>query len=130
MYSATTNGIRIDVNPVYLEDESEPMESRYFWAYSIDIHNQRDVSVQLLSRHWVITDSTGSREEVRGSGVVGQQPVIEPGESFSYTSGCPLKTSSGIMAGTYHMADAGGEAFAVNIPAFSLDLPGQNRVIN
>ncbi|HMB47617.1 MAG TPA: Co2+/Mg2+ efflux protein ApaG [Afifellaceae bacterium] len=130
MYSAKTNGIRIDVEPVYLEDESEPVESRYFWAYSIDIRNERDRPVQLLSRHWVITDGKGIREEVRGDGVIGKQPVIEPGQQFSYTSGCPLTTPSGIMAGTFQMADSDGEAFSVSIPAFSLDLPNQSRVIN
>ena len=130
MYSAKTNGIRIDVEPIYLEDESEPVESRYFWAYSIDISNEREDSVQLLSRHWVITDGTGMREEVRGPGVIGKQPVIEPGEMFSYTSGCPLTTPSGIMAGTYQMTSPDGEPFSVDIPAFSLDLPNQSRVIN
>jgi ApaG protein len=130
MYSAKTNGIRIDVEPIYLEDESEPVEQRYFWAYSIDISNERDDPVQLLSRHWVITDGTGMREEVRGPGVIGKQPIIEPGQSFSYTSGCPLTTPSGIMAGTYQMTSTDGEPFSVNIPAFSLDLPNQSRVIN
>jgi ApaG protein len=130
MYSAKTNGIRIDVEPIYLEDESEPVDSRYFWAYSIDISNERDDPVQLLSRHWVITDGTGMREEVRGPGVIGKQPVIEPGQSFSYTSGCPLATPSGIMAGTYQMTGSDGEPFSVAIPAFSLDLPNQSRVIN
>ena len=130
MYSAKTNGIKIDVEPIYLEDKSDPVESRYFWAYSIDIRNEREDSVQLLSRHWVITDGTGMREEVRGPGVIGKQPVIEPGQSFSYTSGCPLTTPSGIMAGTYQMTNSDGESFSVNIPAFSLDLPNQSRVIN
>jgi ApaG protein len=86
--------------------------------------------VQLLSRHWVITDGTGMREEVRGPGVIGKQPIIEPGQRFSYTSGCPLTTPSGIMAGTYQMTNSDGEPFSVNIPAFSLDLPNQSRVIN
>ncbi len=130
MYSAKTNGVHVDVEPIYLEDESDPDDSQYFWAYSIDIRNDRDETVQLLSRHWVITDGTGMREDVRGLGVVGEQPMIEPGHSFSYTSGCPLTTPSGIMAGTYQMASADGQMFTVNIPAFSLDVPNQSRVIN
>lgn len=130
VYSAVTNGVRIEVEPIYLEDESEPVESRYFWAYSIDIVNERNEPVQLISRHWIITDETGMREEVHGAGVVGEQPVIAPGRSFSYTSGCPLKTPSGIMAGTYQMAGSGGEPFTVTIPAFSLDLPDRNRTVN
>jgi len=130
MYSAKTNGIKIDVQPVYLEDESAPDECRYFWAYSIDITNERDDTVQLLSRHWVITDGKGMREDVHGPGVVGEQPLIEPGRNFSYTSGCPLTTPSGIMAGSYQMAASDGQLFTVNIPAFSLDLPDQKKVIN
>ena len=130
MYSAKTNGIRVEVEPTYLEDESEPDRSQYFWAYSISIGNDRDGAVQLLSRHWIITDAKGRREHVNGSGVVGEQPVIEPGKSYSYTSGCPLDTSSGIMAGSYQMATSDGQIITVNIPAFSLDLPDQNRVIN
>ena len=130
MYSAKTNGIRVNVEPTYLEDESEPHKSRYFWAYSIDIDNERDGAVQLLSRHWVITDGKGRREDVKGAGVVGEQPVIEAGKSYSYTSGCPLATPSGIMAGSYQMATSDGQIITVNIPAFSLDLPDQHRIIN
>ena len=118
------------MEPTYLEDESEPDRSRYFWAYSINIGNDRDSAVQLLSRHWIITDGKGRREQVDGTGVVGEQPVIEPGNSYSYTSACPLDTPSGIMAGSYQMATSDGQIITVSIPAFSLDLPDQNRIIN
>ena len=130
MYSAKTNGVRVDVQPTYLKDESDPAKCRYFWAYSIDIGNERDSAVKLLSRHWVITDGNGRREQVDGAGVVGEQPVIEAGKRFSYTSGCPLTTSSGIMVGTYRMATSDGQIITVNIPAFSLDLPEKNRIVN
>jgi ApaG protein len=130
MYSAKTNGIRINVEPTYLADESEPAKCRYFWAYSIDIGNERDSAVQLLSRHWVITDGNGRREKVDGAGLVGEQPIIEPGKKYTYTSGCPLPTPSGIMAGSYRMATSDGQIITVSIPAFSLDLPDQNRIVN
>ena len=130
MYVAVTHDIEVTVEPEYLAERSEPDEDRYFWAYHVTVANHSDVTVQLQTRYWRITDSTGRTEEVRGAGVVGEQPILNPGDSFSYTSGCPLKTSSGIMMGEYQMQGADGRRFAVEIPAFSLDLPGQARSIN
>jgi ApaG protein len=130
MYETVTRGIRIRVTPQYLEDQSTPEESEFFWAYTVDIANERDETVQLRSRVWRITDGQGRTEEVRGPGVVGETPVIQPGNSFSYTSGCPLRTPSGIMAGSYQMADAKGQLFDVEIPAFSLDSPFALRSVN
>src|SRR5262245_5782519 len=120
MYEAVTSGIRIRVTPTFLEHESAPLEGRYLWAYTIDIFNERSDTVQLRSRHWRITDAAGRTQEVRGPGVIGQTPVLAPGASFRYTSGCPLPTSSGLMVGSYQMTSAAGEPFTVAIPAFSL----------
>jgi ApaG protein len=125
MYSATTHAVRVTVNPVYLDEQSSPEEDHYIWAYQVEIENLGADIVQLLTRHWRITDSLGRVQEVQGAGVVGEQPVLKPGESFRYTSGTPLPTPSGIMAGTYGMENASGERFDVEIPAFSLDSPHQ-----
>lgn len=130
MYSSSTNGVRVTVEPQYLEDRSEPAEGRYFWAYTIEIANSGDAPVQILARHWIITDGNGRREDVRGVGVVGEQPVIPPGAAFTYTSGCPLTTPSGTMVGSYQAIGDDGETFAVGIPAFSLDIPGAKPVIH
>jgi ApaG protein len=130
MYTAVSNKIKITVRPKYLEEQSEPEEGRYFWAYTIEIANVGDRTVQLTHRHWRITDSNGRQEEVRGPGVVGEQPRLQPGEAFTYTSGCPLTTPSGIMVGTYRMVDEDGGAFEVAIPAFSLDSPHAKRLLN
>ncbi len=130
MYSAVTRDIRVTVTPEYSEDRSEPAANRYFWLYTIEIENLGRGAVQLTHRHWRITDGHGKLEEVRGPGVVGEQPMLEPGQSFRYTSGCPLTTPSGIMAGSYRMVDGGGRAFDVAIPAFSLDSPHAKRVLN
>jgi ApaG protein len=130
MYSATTKDINVKVEPRYMADRSDPAEKRFFWAYTVEIANSGAASVQILARHWVITDQNGRREDVRGIGVVGEQPVIEPGSSFTYTSGCPLPTPSGTMVGTYQAIDSAGQTFTVDIPAFSLDVPGQKRVLN
>ena len=130
MYTATTQQIQVTVEPSFLEAESAPDDGRYFWAYTIEISNLGDAVVQLRSRHWRITDANGRTEEVRGPGVVGEQPVLKPGESFTYTSGCPLTTSSGIMVGTYQMQNENGDLFSIDIPAFSLDLPDQQKTIN
>ena len=123
MYEAVTRGIRIRVTPQFLEQESVPAEGRYLWAYTIDISNESSETVQLRSRRWRITDQRGRTQQVEGPGVVGQTPVLAPGGSFRYTSGCPLQTPSGIMVGTYQMTSAAGERFDVDIPAFSLDSP-------
>lgn len=128
MYSAVTRKIAVNVEPFYLEDQSEPSKNRYVWAYRITIDNQSDGRVKLLSRYWHITDGTGRVEEVRGPGVVGDQPELNPGDSYQYTSGCPLPTPSGIMVGRYTMRDEKGDHFEVEIPAFSLDLPGNRRL--
>lgn len=130
MYRAITRHIQITVVPRYLEGESKPAEDRYFWAYTIEIVNMGPQTVQLQARHWEITDEKGRRQDVQGAGVVGEQPVLQPGESFQYTSGCPLETPSGMMVGTYQMVSAEGERFDVDIPAFSLDSPHGRRVVN
>lgn len=130
MYETVTRGIRIRVMPRYIEEQSSPDESRFVWAYSVEIHNETENSVQLKSRYWRITNGDGRTDEVRGIGVVGQTPVIAPGSSFTYTSGCPLDTPQGIMVGSYQMVDAEGELFDVAVPAFSLDSPYAKRSIN
>jgi ApaG protein len=122
-YALTTRAITIMVEPFYLEDQSEPDDNRYIWAYHVRIENNGAETVQLLTRHWRIIDSLGNTQEVRGDGVVGEQPVLKPGESFEYTSGTPLATSSGIMAGSYQMETDGGDRFDAEVPAFSLDSP-------
>jgi ApaG protein len=118
---AITRGIAVSVEPTYLEAQSSPESSQYFWAYRITIENQGRVTVQLLTRHWRIMNSRGEVNEVKGAGVVGEQPVLGPGQSFEYTSGAPLTTPSGIMTGTYQMETEGGERFDIAIPSFSLD---------
>ena len=130
MYTALTEDIEVSVEPSYLADRSEPASSRYFWAYAVEIANHKAVSVQLVSRHWIITDGQGRREEVKGQGVVGEQPILEPGGTFRYVSGCPLTTSSGFMAGSYRMVDETGRGFDVTIPAFSLDSPEVRKTLN
>ncbi len=130
MYSEITDGIEIIVEPEFMPDRSEPDAGRWFWAYTIRIHNQSSRTVQLTHRSWRITDAHGRLEEVKGPGVVGEQPVLAPGESFSYTSGCPLPTASGIMVGSYRFVDEEGRPFDVRIPAFSLDSPQGKRVLN
>jgi len=130
MYEAVTRGIRVRVTPQYLEDQSSPEEARYLWAYTIDIINESSDTVRLRSRHWRITDAAGTTEEVRGPGVVGKTPVLAPGASFRYTSGCPLTTPSGIMVGSYQMTNEAGEMFNVAVPAFSLDSPHAKRSLN
>ncbi len=130
MYEAVTHGVRVTVTPEFQSDRSEPDENRWFWSYTIEIANLGDAPVRLRARHWLITDAHGRRQEVSGPGVVGEQPLIGPGESFEYTSGCPLATSSGFMVGSYRMENAEGGFFEVEIPAFSLDVPATTRVLN
>ncbi len=129
-YSAVTDDIAVEVEPFYLEERSDPSQGRYVWGYRVTIENRSTRIVQLLSRYWHITDANGRVEEVRGAGVVGEQPELNPGDSYQYTSGCPLPTSSGIMVGSYTMQDGRGKAFDVAIPAFSLDMPGTRRTVN
>lgn len=123
MYSEKTDDILVSVEPAYLEDQSEPDDNHFVWAYTVTISNEGAEKVQLLNRHWKITDSTGQQQEVNGPGVVGEQPVLEPGQSFEYTSGCPLNTPSGFMVGAYEMTREDGSRFKVRIPMFSLDSP-------
>jgi len=130
MYERITRGIRVSVSPFYLEDQSDPEEPRFVWAYTVRIDNQGTEVVRLRARHWRITDARGVTDEVIGEGVVGEQPVIRPGEGFEYTSGAPLKTPSGLMVGSYRMETPDGEAFDVDIPAFSLDSPHELRQIH
>lgn len=130
MYEAITRGIRIRVEPQYMEEQSSPDEGHFVWSYEVEISNDSKETVQLKMRAWRITDGWGRTEEVRGPGVVGQTPVIPPGGTFSYTSGCPLKTPQGIMVGSYQMEDEEGQLFDVAIPAFSLDSPYTRRSMN
>jgi ApaG protein len=126
-FEATTNDITVRVRVAYLAEQSQPEHDRYFWAYHITIINQRGATVQLLKRTWHITDAAGQVRRVHGEGVVGEQPVLGPGEHFEYTSGVPLPTPTGFMAGAYHMRLVpSGMGFDVAVPAFSLDSPHQN----
>ena len=126
-YSNTTRDVRVSVRSFFLADQSRPEEGRFMWAYRIRIENLGREPVQLLRRTWNITDAHGRLQTVKGAGVIGQQPVLEPGESFEYTSGTPLETPSGFMTGLYHMVvPESGEMFDVAIPAFSLDSPFQD----
>ncbi len=129
-YAQTTREITVTVDPVFLEEESDPNTGLYFWAYHVVIHNNGEDTVQLLSRYWRITNALGALQEVRGDGVVGEQPVLGPGEIFEYTSGTPLTTSSGFMGGRYQMLSRGGQAFEVHIPTFSLDSPYEGHAVN
>ena len=130
IYTATTGAITVLVTPTFMERDSDPARDVYLWAYSVTIKNAGEIPVQLQSRYWHITDGNGCVEEVRGEGVVGEKPVINPGEQFNYSSGCPLKTPSGIMSGHYTMTCQSGDNLQVAIPAFSLDLPNQSRSLN
>jgi ApaG protein len=130
LYTATTREIAVNVEPTYLEARSSPHSSQYFWAYRVIIENQGRETVQLLTRHWMITNALGELTEVKGPGVVGEQPVLKPGESFEYTSGVPLNTPSGMMGGAYQMESESGERFDIEIPTFSLDRPNQGVLIN
>jgi ApaG protein len=129
-YRAVTRQIEVRVIPRFLPDKSSPENSYFFWAYTITLTNLGRETVQLKTRHWRITDAQGRLQEVKGPGVVGEQPVLKPGENFEYTSGVPLPTSSGFMTGSYGMVTAAGEGFDIAIPAFSLDTPQRERTIN
>ena len=130
MYKAVTRGIRVTVEPRFVAEESQPDEGKYFFAYTVEITNLNTERVQLKSRHWTIVDGLGNFQEVKGAGVVGKQPVLGPGETFTYTSGCPLTTPDGTMEGDYLMTLESGEAFRAAIPAFALESPFAKRVFH
>ena len=130
MYQAVTRKIRVTVEPRFVPEQSDPEEKQFFWAYTIEIANTGQERVQLRNRRWRITDGNGKLHEVEGPGVVGKQPFLKPGDVFEYTSGCPLTTPQGIMAGNYEMVTEAGEKFDVEVPAFSLDSPHAKRVLN
>lgn len=130
MYSEITRDIIVTVQPSFLDEQSVPSENHFVWAYHVRIENRGFETVRLVSRHWRITDAMGRLQEVQGAGVVGEQPVLHPGDSYEYTSGTPLTTPSGIMVGSYQMETPGGERFDIAIPAFSLDSPHQTVRLN
>jgi len=130
MYRAVTRKIEVTVTPCFIAERSSPASGYYFWSYTIDIANHGSETVQLKTRHWRITDALGRLQEVKGPGVVGEEPVLKPGESFEYTSGVPLPTPSGFMVGSYGMITADGGHFDIEIPAFSLDAPSAARTVN
>lgn len=130
LYEKVTRNICVSVRTFYLEEQSAPDRDRFVWAYRVNIENRGPETVQLLNRHWRITDKLGRLQEVKGPGVVGEQPVLKPGQNFEYTSGCPLPTPSGIMVGSYEMTTPEGKRFDIEIPAFSLDSPYDTAAIN
>jgi ApaG protein len=130
MYRAVTRLIEVTVEPSFLPERSSAEKRLYFWSYTIVITNSGEETVQLQTRHWIITDASGRKQEVRGEGVVGKQPVLGPGERFEYTSRVPLPTASGFMTGRYQMVTDGGEHFEIDVPTFSLDSPDNKRVLN
>jgi ApaG protein len=130
MYRAVTRKLEVTVTPRFLPERSSPDNGYFFWAYTIDIANRGGETVQLKTRHWRITDAHGRLQEVKGPGVVGEEPVLKPGDSYEYTSGVPLPTPSGFMVGSYGMVTADGEHFDIEIPAFSLDCSYAERTIN
>lgn len=130
MYRKVTQDIEVTVVPRFLPEHSSEEKRRYVWSYTVTISNGGASPVRLRNRHWIITNANGEVEEVRGAGVVGEQPLIPPGSSYSYTSGCPLTTPSGIMVGSYGMEGPDGRSFDVAIPAFSLDLPDARPTVN
>ena len=130
MSVAVTKSVRVEVASAYVAERSSPEDNQYFFAYTVRISNEGERTVQLLTRHWTITDGRGHIEEVRGPGVIGQQPVILPGRKHEYSSGVPLETPSGFMTGSYHMKSAGGEEFEVKIPLFALESPFAERRVH
>lgn len=130
MYRAVTRQIEVTVEPNFLPERSVVDRGQYFWSYTIIITNFGSETVQLKRRHWIITDANGRQQEIRGDGVIGEQPVLAPGERHKYTSGVPLTTASGFMTGRYQMVSESGEQFEIEVPTFSLDGPGGKRVLN
>lgn len=129
-YESVTDDIRVQVQPIYLKNRSDPAKDQYIWAYRVRISNESDNIVQLLSRHWEIVNLHGAKHIVDGEGVVGLQPVLKPLESFEYTSGTPLNTPSGIMSGFYRMTTGGEDSLQVEIPAFALESPHNKQVLH
>ena len=123
MYSKTTNDVTVTVKPYFLDDQSSPQESHFVWAYQVNITNSSSKSIKVSHRNWLIIDANGKVINVQGEGVVGEFPIIEPGQTFEYTSGTPLKTNSGIMQGFYLVSQDNGEKLKIDIPTFSLDSP-------
>ena len=130
MYRAVTRQIEVTVEPNFLPERSSAEQCKYFWSYTIVITNSSEETVQLRERYWIITDASGNQRHIRGEGVVGEQPVLAPGERYEYTSGVPLSTASGFMAGRYQMVSESGERFEIVVPTFSLDSPDIKRVLN
>jgi ApaG protein len=130
MYRAVTRNIEVTVEPNFLPEKSSAEDGQFFWSYTVVITNSGGETVQLKTRQWIITDASGRQQRVRGDGVIGEQPVLAPGERFEYTSGVPLATASGFMAGSYEMENEAGERFEIEVPAFSLDSPAGKRVLN
>ena len=130
MYRAVTRQIEVTVEPNFMPERSVVDKGQYFWSYTIAITNFGSETVQLRTRHWIITDATGRKQEIRGEGVIGEQPVLAPGERHRYTSGVPLPTASGFMTGSYQMVSESGEKFEIDVPTFSLDSPDSKRVLN
>jgi ApaG protein len=130
VYEQETRGVTVRVTPSFLPDQSSRERGRYVWAYTVEIENRGTSEIQLVSRHWIITDALNRTEEVKGAGVVGEQPELKPGEAYRYASACPLTTPSGLMRGSYHMVTPEGDAFEVMVPQFSLDLPDARKRMN
>ena len=130
MYHATTRKIEVTVTPRFMPERSSAEKGYFFWSYTIEITNHGKETVQLKTRYWKITDAFGRVQEVRGAGVVGEEPVLAPGTSYEYTSGVPLPTASGFMVGSYGMVTGAGERFDIDIPPFSLDSPAGKRTLN
>jgi ApaG protein len=130
MYQSVTDHIRVTVKPEFIDQQSQPENNKFVWAYTIMVENRGYETVTLLTRHWIITDGHGRRQDVRGDGVVGEQPTLQPGQRFEYTSGCPLSTPSGLMMGSYGMITSSGRPFDVTIPPFSLDSPHDKHSLN
>jgi ApaG protein len=130
MYSKTTNGVTVTVIPYFLDDQSSPQEGHYVWAYQVNIKNSSLNTIKLNHRNWIIIDANGKVINIQGEGVVGEFPILEPGESFEYTSGTPLKTTNGFMQGFYLMSHDNGEQIKIDIPTFSLDSPYGKKNLN
>lgn len=130
VYEARTRDILVRAAPIYQASQSDPAQNRFTWTYTIEIENHGTETVQLVSRHWIITDALNRVEEVKGPGVVGDQPTLKPREAYRYISACPLTTSSGAMRGSYQMVTDGGEIFDAEIPEFSLHMPDAVKRVN